>query len=192
MTKKSSKDPGSIKMRLLSEQHDEAPLENDSFTPPFSPMSLSTKTPYTVASVPLDVGAHRGTPIPSRNKQYYPTFVLLVASIALSIFVVYYGYETLINPSPILGSLLLAPYNTVLLINIMSQAVAFLMRQLYSTLLEAVRWKFASGKNGVQLTTFLGLSAATSLHGVLWLFYEKGKHRFWCLQRYTSRCQTKT
>jgi hypothetical protein len=185
MTKKSSKDPDSVKMRLLSEQHDEATLETDSFTPPFSPMSPSTKLPYTATSVSLDGGVYRGTPIPSRHKQYYPTFLMLVASIALSTFVIYYGYETLINPHPSLGKLLLsAPYNTVLLINILSQATGFLMRQLYATLLEAVRWKFAAGTDGVQMTTFLGLGAATSLHGVLSLFYEKGRHRFWCLQRY--------
>jgi hypothetical protein len=170
MTKESSEDPYSIKMRLLSEQPEEAPLE------------LSPKPPYSVACIPTS-DLYTGTPIPSKHRQHYATFALLFAAMALSAFVIYYAYETLINPRPVLGMLLLAPYNTVLVINILQQAVALSFRQLFATLFESVRWKFACQRKGVEMTTFLGLSTVTSLHGVLCLLYEKGRHKVWCLQR---------
>jgi hypothetical protein len=174
MTKRSSaKDPYSIKMRLLSEQPDEAPLELNTFSP---------KPPYIEVCVPSSE-PYIGTPLPSKRRQYNATFALLFAVMALSAFVIYYAYETLINVRPTLGVLLLAPYNTVLVISILSQAVALSFRQLFATLFESVRWKFACQRKGVEMTTFLGLSTATSLQGVLYLLYEKGRHKVWCLQR---------
>jgi hypothetical protein len=167
MTKNSPKDRYSIKMRLLSEQPDEVPLE------------LSPKSPHTEVCV----HSYIGTPIPSKRRQYYATFALLFATIALSVFVMYYAYETLLNVRPTLGALLLSPSNTVLVITILSQAVTFSFRQLFATLFEAIRWKFACQRKGVEMMTFLGLNTATSLQGVLYLLYEKGRHQVWCLQR---------
>jgi hypothetical protein len=63
---------------------------------------------------------------------------------------------------------------------------------LTSSVFEAVRWAFASSRSGIPASSFLSLSRATSVFGILNLLIgnekhslvRKDGHRFWSLQRY--------
>ena len=127
-----------------------------------------------------------GTPITSKTQQYLTTYAWALATALLSIFAFYYSYEALISPNPNLGKLFFSASSTVFVINVLSQGVAFSLRVLYSTILQELRWAFASRTSGVSLSTFLGLNPATSLVGVWRLLWIAGDHRFWCVQRYRT------
>lgn len=127
-----------------------------------------------------------GTPITSKTQQYLTTYAWAFATTLLSIFAFYYSYEALISPNPNLGKLFFSPSWTVFVINVLSQGVAFSLRVMYSTILQELRWVFASRTSGVSLSTFLGLNPATSLVGVWRLLWITGDHWFWCVQRYQT------
>ena len=129
--------------------------------------------------------ANEGTVIPSKFKQWKYDILLASGSILLSTFAFYYVYETLVVSQPALGHLLFSPSTTVFVINILSQILAIVINLLFASAFEALRWQLASRETGVHLTTFLGMSGATSPVGVLTLLMVKGTHQFWCLQRYS-------
>lgn len=129
---------------------------------------------------------NNGTVVLSTQTQYRSHLFFVITAFFLSNFVLYYAHEALVNPRPTLGKLLFPPSTTVFVINVLSQGVAFLIAQLFTAVFEALRWKFASRRIGVRMTTFLGLSGATSLLGVGRLLCARGPHQFWCLQRYEA------
>jgi hypothetical protein len=129
---------------------------------------------------------NNGNTIPSRGQQYRTQFLLAFLSFLLSVLAFYYAYEALVSPRPILGRLIFSPSTTVFVINVLSQGVAFTMARVFSAIFETLRWNLASRKHGVSLTTFLGLSAGTSLFGVFRLLLASGQHRIWCLQRFLT------
>jgi hypothetical protein len=128
----------------------------------------------------------------SRSKQYHSLLLLLIGTTLLSIFAIYYAYQALLNPRPALGKLFFPPSDTVFVINVLSQGVTFAVLQLSALECESLRWILAARVKGVQLTTFLCLSVATSFFGTLRLLFIKGRHSFWCLQRYITRSTLQT
>ena len=72
-----------------------------------------------------------------------------------------YVSETLLNPSPKLGKLLLQASDTNLLISVLSQVLVGLLSSLYKDIFDALRWHLAM--SGLAMPAFFGLSAATSV-----------------------------
>lgn len=60
--------------------------------------------------------------------------------------------------------------DTLLILNVCSQGTVLLLAALTSGAFETVRWTLASSKRGIPVLSFLGLSRATGLPGVLRLF----------------------
>jgi len=102
------------------------------------------------------------------------------------VFVAYYVQQTLTVQKPALGALLFSPSTTVAVINAMSTILVTLIAGLYAMVFDAVRWQLAARERGVRYITFLSLSAATSLWGVVHLVLLTGFHQIWCIQRYIS------
>lgn len=127
-----------------------------------------------------------GTAIPSKARQLRWMSVQLVLIFLLSVFVIYYFYQTLLLQNPKLGGLLFSPSITLLSATALSSALLFLISILFSQVFDALRWQLASRDHGVSMITFLALSGATSLIGVFRLLSVKGEHRFWCVQRYAE------
>jgi hypothetical protein len=125
----------------------------------------------------------RGKSIPSRFKQIASdTFAIILADLVV-LGISIYAYETLVNSNPPQALLYLGPGGTIFIINVLSQILGTLIKQLFSSKLDVLRWHFASNTSGVPLATFLGLSPATSYFGVLGLVQVKGAQRLWCVLR---------
>ena len=147
--------------------------ENQRNTQKYEPLSTTENAEVT------------GTAIPSRIKQSLSNIALITGNVAFIIFVSYYVYESLVRSNPALGPLFFTPSTTVFVVNIMSQIVAIILKALFGSAFEALRWQLASRANGVLVTTFLTLSRATSSLGVftLLLTARRGGHTPWGFQR---------
>jgi hypothetical protein len=124
------------------------------------------------------------------EKQRY-TLLLALFTCGAMIFTVFFAYNSsLIKP---LSTRLIfnTPATSVLMLNIASQVTIFSLAELTICVFEAIRWAFASSARGVQGYTFLSLSRATNVVGVLALLTAgttakqpfSGSHRFWGSQR---------
>ena len=99
-------------------------------------------------------------------KNLKKSWTLLSLWLFLIIFVVLYSLyvsETLLNPSPKLGKLLLQASDTNLLISVLSQVLVGLLSSIYKDIFDALRWHFAIGVSGLAMPAFFELSAATSV-----------------------------
>jgi len=128
-----------------------------------------------------------GTKLSSVFWQFKSLTILCFGAIPLSVLLLYYIFTVFVSRDPNLGPLLFQPSRTLLVVTIMSQLLGLLINELFISVFEALRWQLASRKGGVHVTTFLGLSKATSLFGVLRILYTGGiaDHVWWCMQRYT-------
>jgi len=133
------------------------------------------------------VSLHGIHTLSSKLRQYRAEFFFVFATLVLSIFAFYYSFEALIDPNPALGKLYFTPPTTVFVINVLSQGVAWMLKIFFASIFELLRWNFACRTTGVPLTTFLTLSAGTSLPGVFILLGTSGQHQWWCAQRYLIR-----
>ena len=105
-------------------------------------------------------------------------------AVPLYTFLLIYFYAFLIAQQPQLGRLQFSPSRTIFVVGFLSQLVALLLTQLLRNAYNALRWLLASRETGVRITTFLALSGATTLPGVLGLTRVGGPHLIWCAQRY--------
>jgi hypothetical protein len=128
--------------------------------------------------------ADNTTSMKSRIKRSKYDLLLFGSSVLLSIFTFFYVYETLLTSEPALGKLLFSPSTTVFVINVLSQILGTVLGLLFAAAFEFLRWQLTTRDNGVQMTTFLAMSGATSLVGICRLLFSKGVHIFWCLQRF--------
>jgi hypothetical protein len=127
----------------------------------------------------------RGSVLQSKSKQLRLLWISAIGTFLLSAFATLYAWSVLVSVDPALGPLRsLSPGKTVWVVNILSQAVAFSISELLTGVFEALRWTLASRESGVLITTFLALSRATPLLGVVSLWSVKGTHRYWCTQKY--------
>jgi hypothetical protein len=92
----------------------------------------------------------------------------------------------LVNEEPPPDLLMLSPAKTLLAIAVMVQMLSYLLSAFQLASFEALRWALACSDNGVSFKSFLGLSRATSLMGVGYLFWERGTHHIWCFERWVT------
>src|SRR5271154_4330004 len=104
-----------------------------------------------------------GTKLSSVFWQFKSLTILCFGAIPLSVLLLYYIFTVFVSRDPNLGPLLFQPSRTLLVVTIMSQLLGLLINELFISVFEALRWQLASRKGGVHVTTFLGLSKATSL-----------------------------
>ena len=126
------------------------------------------------------------------KQRSFPLFlaVLTVVSLAVTIFFAY----NCSSPRPISSKLIFKkPANSILALNVLSQITMFCLAELAFCALDVLRWAFASRASGTPAYTFLALSRATNLAGVLCLMCGKGPnpgrfqpdgHKIWALQRH--------
>lgn len=154
------------------------------------PLRSASPTKLVEPSIVADLSEDRtrpsGTVLPSAFRQLRSQLMLCFGMIPLSILLFLYVYASLVVNNPPLGPLLFSPSRTILVVTILSQGIAILLRMLFSCVFESLRWHFASRNNGIAATTFLGLSPATSSLGVMKLLYAGGlsNHMPWSIQRY--------
>ncbi|KAI9767276.1 MAG: hypothetical protein M1839_004542 [Geoglossum umbratile] len=142
------------------------------------------QAPSSGAGRPLPSHA-RGSVLESKFKMFFFTWALAITTLMLSVFSICYGYTVLLNR----GSsrvFIRPPGETVLTVNALSQFIAILLKQLLSSAFENLRWALVSRRKGTLITTFLALSQATSLQGIMYLFSLPDRHLIWCIQRVLS------
>jgi hypothetical protein len=84
------------------------------------------------------------------------------------------------------------PERNVFVLTLLTQLTIFSLAELTSTVLDLVRWAFSCSARGVSAFTFLALSRATNILGVLYLVlgttrssrgFSTTGHRLWGCQR---------
>lgn len=135
---------------------------------------------------------HRSTPsdtvgvvLDPKYRQYLLHCVLFLASLIWVAATICYAF---LSSSQYPRAVFSKPENTVLVLNIASTVSVFLLGALVIAACDNLRWSLATAPPGVGFATFLGLSRATSLYGVLILLMSNQGvgHRRWCLQRYDN------
>jgi hypothetical protein len=121
-------------------------------------------------------------------------FLALLAVSFLSI-TIFFAYNCS-SSRPISSKLMFTkPASNILVLNVLSQVAMFCVAELALCVLDVLRWAFVSRPSGTSAYTFLALSRATNLAGVLYLILGKGPnprrfqrdgHRLWGVQRYSS------
>jgi hypothetical protein len=137
-------------------------------------------------------GNYNGSKLKSMPRQLLTSWILALLSGLWMIFTIIFAFNCSL-PKPFATWLLPSRSEDALLIlNVCSHATVLLLTALTSGAFEAVRWAHAASKNGIPALTFLGLSRATGLLGVLSLFIGGDKRgflkrdgeQFWGTQRY--------
>jgi hypothetical protein len=113
-------------------------------------------------------------------RTYFVLFLLAVVSLTGTMVVAYLSSST--QPIAAFSN----PKTTVLALTIGSGVSVFLLGQLVSSGLERLRWTLAASPDGIDLATFVGLSRATGILGVLSLVFSNNQPGppKWCIQRY--------
>lgn len=134
-----------------------------------------------------------GEDFPSPIRQQSFTLIVACVTAACLAFTVFFAYNSSME-HPVSTTLIFQnPERSILALNVLSQITIFCLAELTTSVLEATRWAFACGASGASALTFLSLSRATSLIGVLCLLMgngstpykvEKDGHRLWGGQRY--------
>jgi hypothetical protein len=134
--------------------------------------------------------------VPTRNdfqsplrKQRY-TLILATLTAGCMAFTIFFAYNSSLEV-PISSKLIFnPPEKSILVLNIASQITIFCLAELTICVLDAVRWAFASSVAGASAYTFLALSRATNVIGVICLLLSRDDqkigrdgHRIWGGQR---------
>jgi hypothetical protein len=139
-----------------------------------------TPTPTTTTA---DVQALRTSLLQHKRQRFLSTWIIAILSIIMSSLSIWYSWRVMVDETALPTRLVLSPGATVLVANILSHVVAYLCWSLASDTMEALRWALASRPEGVLLTSFLALSRATPLIGVVYLCSVRGQHWLWAAQR---------
>ena len=106
-----------------------------------------------------------GTRLDSTLRQFLWTWILTLIATGWVTFTICFAYNCTLQ-SPFSTALLFSrPENTLLVLNVLSHGTIILLKDLTSCAFEAVRWAFASSKEGVSASNFIGLSRATNALG---------------------------
>ena len=126
------------------------------------------------------------------KQRSFSLFLALLAVASLSV-TIFFAYNCSLR-QPISSTLLFQnPGRNILVLNFLSQITTFCLAELAFSVFGVLAWAFASHPSGTPAYTFLALSRATNLVGVLYLITGKGPkpgrlqpdgHRVWGLQRY--------
>jgi hypothetical protein len=119
----------------------------------------------------------------SKFKQHSTSYLLAVLASSVLAFSTWFIFTVFISEKQIPRYFRLSPGQTIIVINILTHVVVFLVWQLVDSAFEALRWTLASRDEGVLITTFLAMSRATGFIGVADLLRVPGWHRVWCVQR---------
>jgi hypothetical protein len=141
------------------------------------PVSSSTERPDD------DDTVRRGTVLPTKLEQLKWTVRIYIVTLLLSGALFFYIHAALVSQNSPLGPLLLDPSKTVLLVSALSQSFVLLLQFLLSCVFNNLRWQLAARDSGVLVSTFLGLSRATSLWGIVMLMRRR-IHVIWGIHRY--------
>lgn len=125
-------------------------------------------------------------------RQQRPTIILAVLSATCMFFTIFFVYNSSLS-NPYLPDLVFKRTERIILVlSIMSQATVFLLAELTTAALEAVRWAFVCSPSGISAVTFLSLSRATNLMGTINLLgatgsspwrFQNDDHRLWGMQK---------
>jgi len=139
------------------------------------------------ASAPLDRVHH------SPFRQYRFTLILALFSTISVSFTVFFAYNSSLE-QPVSSKLIFAkPERSVFMLNLLTQITIFCLAEVTSTVFDAIRWVMACRDSGISALTFLVMSRATNVMGVLCLIFGRGTkprgiqrdgHRLWGSQRY--------
>jgi len=138
-----------------------------------------------------------GIRLQSMSRQYIWTWLIASFTASWIAFTIYFAYNCSLDQPRTTVLLFSKPQNTILMLNVLSHGAVLLLEALTSSALETVRCALACSKNGIPAYSFLGLSRANGILGVLNLLLEGGKgslvkrdgHRFWGIQRYYPACR---
>jgi hypothetical protein len=142
-------------------------------TPKWHRFSLLRSPGFLFTPPPRYVERTGGTRLQSIVRQSYQDFILGAFAIPCCFITLLYAYGAT-RGSPSLQNLYKHTSVTIFLLLLLSQLSVFLVRQLVNSTFERMRWALASGEKGISLTSFLGMSPATSLSGVLRLLVFSG------------------
>ena len=168
----------------------------NSDTSPTTQATAKKGTSRRFARSQFDMGQRAYVPQPTDfqsplEKQRW-TILLAIFTCGAMIFTVFFAYNSS-RAVPLSTQLIFnGPATSVLVLNIASQVTIFCLAELTICVFEAIRWAFACSQWGVQGYTFLSLSRATNLLGVLCLLAGgtttkqnlSGSHRVWGSQRH--------
>lgn len=178
LSESNSSSPSSITITELSNALTPEPFA----LPRAKNQGFFTRPPPNKPSRPGDT-ARIGTVLPRKSVQLKWTVILYILTLLLSVALFFYLHAALVSPTFPLGPFLLTPQKTLLLVSILSQILVLLLEFLMTSVLNSLRWQLASRDNGVPVSTFLGLSRATSLWGVITLMCRR-THFIWGTHRY--------
>ena len=129
----------------------------------------------------------------SRVPNFSP-WLLAACSIALTSFTVYYGWNASFSSSPSARFLWNQPDNTIFTVNVLSYLATILVSTLVTATCDQLRWTKCCAEQGMPFLTFLALSSATPVSGLLHLLLSplpplvsllrSMGPRLWSLQRY--------
>jgi len=125
----------------------------------------------------------RATLLASKGRKHLTTWLTAILTLASSALTVWYSQRAMVDRTALPPALQHSPGTTVLIANVLSHIVSFLVVTLFMETLESLRWALACRRQGVLLTTFLAMSRATPVAGVLYLCKVRGWHQIWALQR---------
>lgn len=145
-------------------------LLTESWTNLLSPLEIGHSPSSFLPTEPTDIVDRRLQDDPivsyptlvSKLQNSWMSFSLLVLLIIFAVLYSLYVSQTLLNPEPRLGKLLLEASDTNVLISVLSQVFAGLLSSLYQDVFDSMRWHFAARSAGLALPTFFELGAATS------------------------------
>jgi hypothetical protein len=123
-----------------------------------------------------------GSALQTRFTRHRISWCLACIALLFSIFSIWYVNTVLISGNPVPKALTLSPGTTSLTVQIIAHLIAFLLWQLFRDATQSLRWTLASRDVGVPIPTFLALSQATPISGVVSLFSLWGPHWIWGIQ----------
>jgi hypothetical protein len=165
------------------------PIESSPATS--SQTSCSTKDPTSSKADnthTLDLSRQHGVLLQSKSKQFRIAWCMACSTLFLSGFSTWYVWVVFISENSVPQALALSPGRTLLVIQIITHVIAFMVWQIIESALEFLRWTLATGATGISIPAFFAMSRATSLLGVASLCLMGGSHRFWCVSRSVIQC----
>jgi hypothetical protein len=99
---------------------------------------------------------------------------------------VVFCYAFLSSFSSIPTPLFQTPARAVFALNLGSTIAIVLLSALINEACDILRWRLATGSNGIGIATFLALGRGTTMMGVIRLLFSGQKigHQKWCIQRF--------
>jgi hypothetical protein len=160
------------------------PADPSESPPPTSPPEEVTEVD--VEYSPVQDSGQRGIPIPGKWHQLLSLRIFCWTAIPGSAILFWYLYQSLVSEEPHLGPLLLSPSRTLLVVTILSQGTALLLTAYFASVFDRLRWRFVATGDGVSIVTFISLSSATSLIGIikLLIYARPRRHLIWTCQRF--------